>query len=134
MAVTGRIYFVYSLCHVSIFGFFYAGWVFFSFLFKCRVGMLRAHFTDPKLYVLLHVLSCSIINCYLLLFLILILFYFSTSSHQPLPRVSPSSCCIRLIEENLLLINTVLKIPLTRRSGGTESAIILLLLQFVIIK
>ena len=76
------IYFVNSLCHVSIFGFFYTSWVSFSFLFNCQVGMLRVHFTDPKLYVLL------------------ILFYFSTSSHQPLPRVSLNSCCTGCVSES----------------------------------
>jgi hypothetical protein len=79
---------------------FRLGWVFFSFLLNCQAGMLRVHLTDPKLYVLLHVLSCFIINCYLLHFFMLVLFYFSTSSHQPLPWVSFSSCCICLIKKN----------------------------------
>ena len=119
-------------CHY--FGFFYTGSVFFSFLFNCQVGMLRVHFTDPKLYVLLHVLSCFIINCYLLHFFMLILFYFSTSYHQPLSRVSLNSCCICLIEENGTFINTILQIPVIRVSRGTKSATMLLLLKFVFIK
>jgi hypothetical protein len=114
------IYFVCSLCHVNTFGFFYTGWVFFPFVLNRQVGMLHVHFTDPKLYILLHVLSFSTVNCYLLHFFMLTLCYFSTSSHQPLPQVSPSFCCICLIEENgtsykYCFINTTYK-----RVGGTN--------------
>lgn len=64
--VVGRkfiIYFVYGLCHVSIFGFFYTGWTLFSFSFNSQMGMLRVHVTDPNLNTVLHVLSFFIINC-----------------------------------------------------------------------
>jgi len=102
VAVAGRkfvFYFVYSLCHVSIFGFFYTGWVFFSFLFNCQVGMLHVHFTDPKLYILLYVLSCFIIN-YLLHFFYAHLILLQHFIPPAKPRVSLNSCCICLLEEN----------------------------------
>ena len=99
MAVAGRkflIYFVYSVRHVSIFCFFYTGWVFFSFLFKCQLGMLHVHFTDPKLYVLLHVLYNKLLSAAFFYAHLILLQHFI----PPAIATSFPPCLLYMIEEN----------------------------------